>query len=144
MEEIPRLNTPVPLENSFDATVGIEYLTIDPAEVVVSLEVRDDLLNENGCLHGGVYATLAEAMASIGTLAGVLEEGKVAMGMSVHSLVLRDVVDGLLEVRANRIGQEPDRWTWQVESRQPGGELCALGTVTVAVRANPSGRPDGR
>src|SRR5664279_2529199 len=108
MEEIPRLNTPVPLENSFDATVGIEYLTIDPAEVVVSLEVRDDLLNENGCLHGGVYATLAEAMASIGTLAGVLEEGKVAMGMSVHSLVLRDVVDGLLEVRANRIGQEPD------------------------------------
>ena len=56
--------------------------------------VRDELRQPTGVVHGGVYASIAEALASFGTNVGVYSEGKVGLGMSNHSSFLRPVRGG--------------------------------------------------
>jgi acyl-coenzyme A thioesterase PaaI-like protein len=72
----------VPFERSFDAQIGLHYERIEAHEVVGSFDVRPELLDAAGRLHGGVLTTVAEGMASMGTAAGVLEAGTAASGMS--------------------------------------------------------------
>ena len=47
-----------------------------------------------GIVHGGVYAAIAETLASMGTADGVLAEGRVPLGMSNNTSFLRPVSDG--------------------------------------------------
>ena len=59
-----------------------------------------------GIVHGGVYAAIAETLASMGTADGVLELGKVPLGMSNNTSFLRPVERRL---RARRGARDPPR-----------------------------------
>lgn len=131
----PRDFSPVvPFERSFDAQLGLAYERIEPDEVTASLEVRPELLNHNGRVHGGVFTAVAEGTASMGTMAGVLSEGMIASGMSNNTSVLADVTEGRITAVARRRAAQPDLWTWEVEARDEHGSTCALSVVLIAVR----------
>ncbi len=42
-----------------------------------------------GILHGGVYASISETLASMGTANAVLADGKIPLGMSNNTVFLR-------------------------------------------------------
>jgi len=130
----PRDPAPVPFERSFDAQIGLTYERIEPREVVAALEVRPELLDRNGRLHGGVLTAIAEGSASMGTAAGVMPDGMAASGMSNNTSVLADVTAGRITVVARPRAAQPDLWIWDVEALDEQGRTCALSTVLVAVR----------
>jgi acyl-CoA thioesterase len=45
---------------TFGGLIGIKFLTMDKGHSILELEVRDDLKNPHGVLHGGVIYTLAD------------------------------------------------------------------------------------
>ena len=49
----------------FNQLVGMKITRVHPDGVTVECPVRDDLRNLAGALHGGVFATLADAAAGI-------------------------------------------------------------------------------
>jgi 1,4-dihydroxy-2-naphthoyl-CoA hydrolase len=127
----------VPFERSFDAQIGLVYERIEPDEVVGSFQVRSELLDAHGRLHGGVLTAVAEGTASMGTAAGVLRDGMAASGMSNDTSVVADVTEGRITAVARRRAAAPDLWTWDVEAKDQDGRTCALSKVLIAVRPMP-------
>jgi uncharacterized protein (TIGR00369 family) len=92
-------------------------------------------------VHGGVYAAIAESIASVGTAMQVLPEGKVAMGLSNQTSFLRPITEGTIHARAIRRHAGRSTWVWEVELSDDAGRLCVLTRMTVAVRPGGSGSP---
>src|SRR5687768_13587947 len=77
----------------FDELYGLELLRADGDEVRAKVKMDARHLQPFGLVHGGVYAAMAESMASIGTFRGAGEDKSVA-GLSNHTSFLRPVFEG--------------------------------------------------
>lgn len=118
----------------FDALYGLEITKASSEEVRAQVPVRDELLQPAGLVHGGVYAAIAESLASLGTMIGVHADGKVAMGLSNQTSFLRPITAGTIHARAVCRHAGRTTWVWEVEIADDGGRLCVLTRVTIAVR----------
>jgi uncharacterized protein (TIGR00369 family) len=88
-----------------------------------------------GLVHGGVFASIAEAMASIGTALVVAADGNVAVGMSNNTTFLRPITEGTIHAGARPRHRGRTTWIWDVEITDDADRTCALSRVTIAVRA---------
>jgi 1,4-dihydroxy-2-naphthoyl-CoA hydrolase len=121
----------------FDALYGLEYIELTPELVVGQVVVRDDLKQPFGLVHGGVYASISESLASTGTGLGVMGDGKAAMGLSNQTSFLRPITEGTIHARAVRKHAGRTTWIWEVEMTDDAGNLCVLTRMTIAVRSIP-------
>lgn len=119
----------------FDRLYGIEFVEMSDCEARARLHVRDELKQPAGLVHGGVYASLAESLTSVATGMTVLDEGKVAMGMSNNTSFLRPVTEGTVHAHATRLHRGRTTWVWDVTFTDDSGRTCALTRMTIAVRA---------
>jgi 1,4-dihydroxy-2-naphthoyl-CoA hydrolase len=120
----------VPFERSFDARYGLEHLEPTHGRVHVTAA----LLGPDGTVRSGVYAAIAESLASTGTAVEVLPGGLVPSGLSNSTHVIGNVRNGVLEAIARCRGRGDGEWLWDVEIGPPGGEPSAVATVAIAVR----------
>ena len=118
----------------FDAVYGLELIECSDEVARGSIEVRDELRQVNGVVHGGVYAALADALAVRGTAAGVGPDGKVAVGLANHTTVLHPIAGGTLLATATRRHRGRTTWVWEIEMSDAAGRVCVAGRVTVAVK----------
>lgn len=103
---------------------------------VGSFEIDDRHRQPFGIVHGGMYAALAETVASVGTLAAVMEAGNICMGQSNTTSFLRPASEGIVEALAIPIHRGSTTWVWDVEMRN-AGKRVARSTITMAVRPRP-------
>ncbi|HEX3737842.1 MAG TPA: PaaI family thioesterase [Solirubrobacterales bacterium] len=125
-------------QSNFDSHIGTEWIGLDPADARARVELRDELRQPYGLLHGGVYSTLVESLCSYATAAAVYEEGMIAMGQSIEVSFLRPVTAGHAEARAVARHRGRSTWVWQVEILDDDERLCALAKMTMAVRPAPT------
>ena len=121
----------------FDALYGLEVLEVTDDLVRAQVVVRDELRQPFGLVHGGVLASIAETLASVGTAVVVMPEGNGAMGLSNSTSFLRPITDGTIHARALRRHRGRTTWIWDVEMTDDDGRLCALTRMTIAVRPVP-------
>ena len=95
------------LHSHFDALVGTEWLDDDPDHARVRVELRDELRQPVGLLHGGVMSTLVESICSRATALAVMDDGMMAMGQSISVNFIRPVTEGGAEVKAQRPPPRP-------------------------------------
>ena len=71
INKVPRVQIDVPFryEHGFDDLYGLEFTEVSDELVRGEVVVRDELKQPAGLVHGGVYASIAESLASIGTAA---------------------------------------------------------------------------
>jgi 1,4-dihydroxy-2-naphthoyl-CoA hydrolase len=132
---VPRsVETPIEFPVGFDRLYGLEVLEWGEEEVRAQVEVRDELRQPGGLVHGGVLASIAEAISSMGTWFVVHQEGLTAQGMSNQTSFLRPIVDGTIHAVARRRHRGRTTWVWEVDITDDQGRLCALIRMTVAVR----------
>ncbi len=118
----------------FDALLGLELLECTDELATACVAVRDELRQPFGLVHGGVFATIAETLASVGTAAVVASEGNAAIGLSNQTSFLRPITAGTIHGRATRRHRGRTTWIWDVEISDDAGRVCALSRVTIAVR----------
>jgi 1,4-dihydroxy-2-naphthoyl-CoA hydrolase len=121
----------------FDHLYGLEILESSDELVRGRVRVREQVTQPTGIVHGGVYAAIAEGLASVGTNHGVAADGKVGLGMSNQSSFLRPLGSGTIHAAARRRHAGRTTWIWDVELSDDEGRVCALSRVTVAVRPGP-------
>jgi uncharacterized protein (TIGR00369 family) len=124
----------VPFERTFPALIGLEVGEPSAEEMTGTVAVGDHLKQPFGIVHGGVYAAIAETLASIGTAVGVLPDGKQAMGLSNATSFLRPLTEGTIHATARRFHRGRTTWLWDVEMRDDEGRLVAVTRMTIAVR----------
>ncbi len=78
----------------FDRLYGLELLSVSDTEVTGRVAVRDEVKQPAGLVHGGVYAAIAESLASLATHVAVAAGGEMAMGLSNSTSFLRPVTEG--------------------------------------------------
>ncbi len=118
----------------FDALYGLELTEVSPEFARARVAVRDDLRQPYGLVHGGVYAAIAESVASIATYMSVMEDGKAAMGLSNQTSFLRPITEGHVNARATRRHAGATTWVWEVEMFDDQDRLCVITRMTIAVR----------
>ena len=125
----------MPIENSFIGVMGLEIDDlVEVGHRQARLAVVPGVCQPMGIVHGGIYAAIAETLASMGTADAVIQLGKVPLGMSNNTSFLRPVSSGSVHADAKAIHRGRTTWLWDVEMRNDDGKLCATSRVTIAVR----------
>ncbi len=123
----------------FDALYGLELVEVTGEVASGRVAVSDELRQPAGLVHGGVYAAIAESLASYGTAVAVMPEGRLAMGLSNHTSFLRPITEGTIHATARPRHRGRSTWVWEVELADDDDQLCVLARVTIAVREAPPG-----
>ena len=124
----------IPFERTFDALYGLEIDAFSDEEVTAHVPVRDEIRQPMGLVHGGVYASIAESLASMATALAVADDGKQAMGLSNSTSFLRPITEGTVHATARRLHRGRTTWIWDVEITDDQGRRCAMTRMTIAVR----------
>ncbi len=118
----------------FDSHYGLQIDEATDEVVRGRVPVAPYVLQPVGLVHGGVHASIAEALASVGTNVGVVPEGMIGLGQSNNSSFLRPISEGTIHAVARRRHRGRTTWIWDVEMTDDEGRLCAMSRVTIAVR----------
>ena len=123
------------MERSFIGVLGID---IDPSDevgrITARLPVVDAVCQPMGIVHGGVYASISETLASVGTANAVRPNGGIPLGMANNTNFLRPVSAGTIHATGTAFHRGRTSWVWDVEMRDDDDRLCATSRVTIAVR----------
>ncbi|GAB3046323.1 PaaI family thioesterase [Parafrigoribacterium mesophilum] len=122
-----------PLE-ALDGVLGFRILEIGEATARGEAAVTARTCQRFGVVHGGVYAALAEMVATEATVHHVWPKGETAMGSSNNTAFLHPISSGTIHAEARALHQGRTNWVWDVEFLDDNGRLCASSRVTVAVR----------
>jgi len=120
--------------DGFDRLYGLELLSVSDTEVRAQVRVRPEVKQPAGLVHGGIYASIAESIASLATHVAVAESGQMAMGMSNSTSFMRPVTEGVVHAVATRLHRGRTTWIWDVRFCDDAGHLCAVTRMTIAVR----------
>lgn len=132
MSEHPQV--PTPLQPTLDAFLGFEILELGDMLARASVPVSDRVKQSHGLVHGGVYAALAESLASEATLRALDADGSAAVGLSNQTSFVRPITAGVVQAEARRRHRGRTTWVWDVDLTDADGHLCAVSRVTVAIR----------
>ena len=126
-------------EQGFDALLGLVITAADTEAGSISAEVEigPQHLQPAGLVHGGVLASIAETLASMGTWIAVQADGMSAQGLSNQTSFLRPLFSGKIHATATPRHRGRTTWVWEVEITDDDERLCALVRMTIAVRPLP-------
>ena len=124
----------IPYAQSFDALYGLDILEVGEERATAQVPVSDAIKQPMGLVHGGVYASIAESLASIATAMAVQADGHIAVGMSNQTNFVRPITQGMVHAEARLRHRGRTTWLWEVDITDDAGHLCAVSRMTVAVR----------
>lgn len=124
------------MENPFeDRPTFVSHSGIELTEASADTAVGHIVITENhhqpyGVVHGGVYCTLAETLASTGAALWAIEEGMAgAVGVTNKTDFLRPTKEGALTGTATPIHRGRSQQLWQVDITRDDGKLAAQSQV---------------
>jgi uncharacterized protein (TIGR00369 family) len=113
----------------FAKLIGMRLAALRPDEAVISIEMRDDLLQPSGVLHGGVTATLIDtAMAFAVRTRLPIEVATATIDLTVH--YLRPHTSGKFTCTAKVVRGGKRIFTVSADVHNEEGKLIATGLST--------------
>jgi uncharacterized protein (TIGR00369 family) len=128
------------MDAAFDRLIGFELEHASPDEARGRVAVEDRVRQPAGLVHGGVYATMAESLATAGT-ASAVAGGAEVRALSSTTSFLRPITQGSVHARAVPRHRGRSTWVWEAEITDDEGRLCALVRMTVGVTGGDGAQP---
>lgn len=129
-------------DRGFERRYGLLITDLGDGRAVGQVEVRDELKQPAGLIHGGVYAAISESLATAGTTRAVAADGRIVESLSTSTSFLRPITAGTIHAAARARHRGRTTWVWEVEITDDAGRVCVLTRATVAVRAVERGSSD--
>lgn len=101
--------------------------------VTATLVVRAEHRQPQGIVHGGVYATIVESLASVGAAINAMAQGKTVVGLENHTSFIRAVREGTLRAQATPITRGRRSQLWEVTIKNESDAIVATGRVRLLV-----------
>ncbi|HEX9848598.1 MAG TPA: PaaI family thioesterase [Acidimicrobiia bacterium] len=122
-----------PFENrpTYVGLTGIELTDASADHCDGRLVVNENHHQPYGVVHGGVYCTMIETLASTGAALWAISQGMAgAVGLTNKTDFIRATSDGVLIGKATPIHRGRTQQLWQVDiTRESDGKLAAQGQV---------------
>jgi uncharacterized protein (TIGR00369 family) len=112
---------------------GLRFLTASGDGVTAELQVQARHRQAYGLVHGGMYAAIAESLASVGAALSVMPNGKSAVGLENHTSFIRACREGRLHAAAVPLTRGSRSQLWEVIIRDDGDRVVATGRVRMLV-----------
>lgn len=118
-------------DDSFgSATLGLTWHELSRDRAVASLDVDARFHQPFGIVHGGVWCSVVESLASMGAIVQVMDTGQVVVGVSNTTDFLRPHREGRIDAVATPLHRGRTQQLWQVVlSRHVDGKVVARGQV---------------
>src|SRR5215210_4898128 len=114
----------------FRRTSDFKIQELSGSRVRATLSLNEAHHQPFGIVHGGIYATAVEGLASAGACAAVADRGMYAVGTSNTTDFLRPVSVAQVEVIAEPIFVGRTQQLWEVAiTRRDNGKLVARGKL---------------
>ena len=117
----------------YDELFGLEVLAAGADEARGRVAVHDGVRQPAGLVHGGIYASIAESLATRATSAAL--DGRTAVGQSSQTSFLRPITEGTVHAAGRPRHRGRSTWVWEFDITDDAERLCALVRMTVTVRA---------
>ena len=122
---------PAGLGAGFDSELGLTFLEVTPDGGRAQLTIKDQLLQPWGIVHGGVYCSIVESLASVSahvwlTAAG---GGGTVVGVNNNTDFLRAISSGTVTAVSTPIHRGRRQQLWLIEVTDDEGRMVARGQV---------------
>lgn len=115
----------------FNITLGLVFTRASSDEIACEVPVGPHLVQPYGLVHGGVYSSIVETLASVGAALFAMPLGLAPVGVENTTSFLRAVRSGKLFGVARPLHRGRTTQVWEVEVRGDDGKLAASGRVRV-------------
>lgn len=123
-------DVPAGLSDGFDKVLGLTYLEMTPDGGRAQLEVRDELLQLMGIVHGGVYCSIVESLASVSAHVWLAEHGGGdVVGVNNNTDFLRAIRSGTVTAVSTPIHRGRLQQLWLVTITDDNDRVVARGQV---------------
>jgi uncharacterized protein (TIGR00369 family) len=120
--------------DNWTKALGLELTLVTPERVEARLDADERHQQPYGILHGGVYCSIVEAVASHGAGQAALAAGqRGVVGVSNHTDFLRSHSRGELHVVATPVYVGRSVQLWSVDITRGDGKRVSSGQVRFAV-----------
>jgi 1,4-dihydroxy-2-naphthoyl-CoA hydrolase len=121
----PNFNAP------FDSELGLQFTQLSPDGARAQLEVKPTLLQPMGLVHGGVYCSIIESMASVAayTWLNASGIGGNVVGVNNNTDFLRSIRSGTVYGAAEPIHRGRRQQLWLVTITDADDRVVARGQV---------------
>jgi uncharacterized protein (TIGR00369 family) len=120
--------------SSFDQLIGLQLDEVTEDGVTASFQIRDELLQPFGILHGGVLCSVVE---TVGSMSGAAWSKGAVAGTSNHTNFIRATREGRLTARSRPIQRGRTQQLWQIDITDETERLVATGQLRLANLADP-------
>lgn len=121
---------PTALGKGFDAELGLTYLEMGPDGGRAQLKIDDRLLQPFGIVHGGVYCSVIESLASVSAHTWLVEHGGGhVVGVNNNTDFLRAISSGTVTAVSTPIHRGRRQQLWSISITDDNDRLVARGQV---------------
>ena len=113
----------------FNVALGLVFTQASTDEAHCEVPVGPHLTQPYGLVHGGVYSSIVETLASVGAAIYGMPLGLAPVGLENTTSFLRAVRSGTLIGTARPLHRGRATQVWQVEVHGDDGKLAATGRV---------------
>ncbi len=113
----------------FNRAIGLEFVSITYDEIVAEIPVTPTLHQPYGIVHGGVYCSIVETLASTGAALNAMTRGYHAVGLENNTSFLHAVREGRLHAVATPVARGRRSQVWSVSITDGDGRAIATGRV---------------
>jgi 1,4-dihydroxy-2-naphthoyl-CoA hydrolase len=121
----------IDISGPFVSFLGVEFVEGSGDKVVATWQARHELHQPYGIVHGGVYCSVNETLASVGAAYwfGGREPGGKVVGVNNNTDFYRAVREGRLTSTATPLHRGRSQQVWVVETVDEDGRVVARGQV---------------
>ena len=121
---------PSDFTDGFDKELGLSYLEVGPDGARAELQIHQQLLQPWGIVHGGVYCSIIESMASISGHCWLTENGGgIVVGVNNNTDFLRAISTGMVHAVTTPLHRGRRQQLWLTTITDDKGRVVARGQV---------------
>jgi uncharacterized protein (TIGR00369 family) len=124
-------SVPPGLGTGFDGELGLTFLDVTPDGGRARLSIKDELLQPWGIVHGGVYCSIIESLASVSAHVWLTEagEGGTVVGVNNNTDFLRAISSGTVTAVSTPIHRGRRQQLWLITITDENDRMVARGQV---------------
>jgi 1,4-dihydroxy-2-naphthoyl-CoA hydrolase len=124
-------SVPPGLGAGFDGELGLTFLEVTPDGGRARLSIKDELLQPWGLVHGGVYCSIVESLASVSAHVWLTDSGGggTVVGVNNNTDFLRAISSGTVTAVSTPIHRGRRQQLWLITITDENDRMVARGQV---------------
>ncbi len=114
---------------TFAESLGLSITEASRDKVCATVTLGPRHVQPMGIVHGGVYASVIESIASVGAAIDAMAKGRHVVGLENHTSFVRACRGGVLSAVATPITRGSRTQLWEVTLRNEDNAIIATGRV---------------